>query len=348
MSARELDGLAFRCLEDCGFCCTFVPEVEAADKARLVAAGHRLKVSVGHGRTYLQLQGGCGACTFLQRRACSVYGERPAHCRYFPFHVYFGPEPDVNVNYSCRGVERRREATLLTEYKASVLDVVEAGRFETLANEARETYAEFETRARDAGAWADSAPLLAETAAFIPRLFTRAALEATSDERIGELQAASYAAFESHDPASRPYYLDRKLRWLTFAARATGGLKPAEMAEDGSFRSSGDALLGLERWVEPPAALASALAAHAATRLVPRAVFLGSAYDLVDASGYELSVAEALKARAVEVAVDLALRARIVALVAPDIASDASALADEAARFYDSDFLDAPAIGAWL
>ncbi|HEX2065421.1 MAG TPA: hypothetical protein VHI93_01275, partial [Candidatus Thermoplasmatota archaeon] len=62
MDTRELRGLRFACLEGCGFCCTFPPEVAHDELARLRQRFPALPVARERGGPLrLALQGGCGA-----------------------------------------------------------------------------------------------------------------------------------------------------------------------------------------------------------------------------------------------------------------------------------------------
>lgn len=126
---RELHGLRFACLEGCGFCCTFTPEVATDELARLRLRFPALPVvQKEDGGQRLAFQGGCGACTLLKARRCTAYDDRPAHCRYFPFHVHFGPEPEALVNRSCRGVEADPAGHLGDAFAAQVAAVAPADR----------------------------------------------------------------------------------------------------------------------------------------------------------------------------------------------------------------------------
>ncbi|HWH09010.1 MAG TPA: hypothetical protein VNX21_07400, partial [Candidatus Thermoplasmatota archaeon] len=75
-----------------------------------------------------------------------------------------------------------------------------------------------------------------------------------------------------------------------------------------------------------------------------RRAFAGSVYALVDDADYAMTVEEATWARLAEVGADLAVRARVLR----DLGTPEAALVDEADRFHDSAFLDAPTIGGWL
>ena len=354
IDAGDLAGKAFACLPDCGFCCTMQPELDAAEAAALRQRVTPLRVAHDpNGRMYLQLKGGCGACTLLERRACSQYDARPQHCRWFPFHLYFGETAEAYLNYSCRGVERRALGHLEGAFRETVLASADPGKVRREAADARATFAEFRRRAEAAGAWADPAPLVAEARREAAALFTRAGLERAArraGERVGADALAEMALepFAHPQPVSRPFYLDRRLRWLSFSRRGAGGLLPAEMDESGRFTPAGAAVAGLDRWQEPPPALAEALGAVLADRLLARAVFVGGVFERVDELDYEGSVAEAFHARLAETAAALAARARVVAALEPALASDPALLADEAHRFFDTEFLDQPTIGGFL
>lgn len=354
IDSRDLAGRSFACLPGCGFCCTFQPEVSPEEARRLRERVSPLKTIRGpEGRSYLALQNACGACSLLQRRECTQYDLRPAHCRYFPFHVYFGESVEAYANHTCRGLALA-PSHLGQAFESSVLANAPPGKIEREAASAREVFAQFRVRAEAEGAWEDPAPLVAATRARSASLFTRAGLEAEAartGERAGaeDVLALALEPFEGPDPAKRPFYLDRALRWLSFSKRGRDALAVAEMTETGDFRgASVDAIGGLSRWQDAPPALASALGEVLADRLLSRALFVGGAFDRVDELEYEGTVAEAIAARACEHAAALAVRARVVAAVEPSVALDARALAEEAWRFYDAEFLDQPTIGGFL
>lgn len=352
METRELDGVTFACLEGCGFCCTFQPEVSTRELALLRARFRPkpLAVTSDGTRTYLGLQNKCGACTLLERRACTAYDLRPAHCRYFPFHVHFGETTEAYVNYTCRGVVRS-DATeapaggLHAAFDAAVLQSARADAMTAQADEARATYAEFKRRAMKAGAWGDARAVAADAtraggAMFTARWLQEAVGRAGEDAPLDGLVQDALAPFGADDVTKRPFYLAPDLRWITF--ETTPALRALEMDERGDLRPIAD-LGDLAGWSDlaPPAA--DALAAYV-QRLTQRGVFAGGVYAIVDDTDYESTVEEATWWRLVEVVVDLAVRARV--LVA--MGTPADRLADETARFYDSTFLDAPTIGGFL
>lgn len=341
--ASELEGHAFACLEGCGFCCTFQPEVSRRELALLRArlAPRAVPVVVGEGRSYLGLQNKCGACTLLARRACQAYDLRPAHCRYFPFHVHFGEAPEVYVNYACRGVERAPGRDLRGAFASSVLAIARAEEIEEHARAARDAYAAFRRRARDAGAWGDADALAMKaldgapfTRAWMERALRAAAEDATPEDMIAD----ALAPFSASDVTKRPFYLAPDLRWLTF----DGPTRVVAMDEAGALHMD-RTLPALAGWEDVPRPVADALAAYLGA-LARRRLFAGSVYDVVDAHDYATSVEEATWWRLAEIVADLAVRARLLAAMGvPD-----ERLADEVARFYDAAFLDSRSIGGFL
>ncbi|MFO1534422.1 MAG: YkgJ family cysteine cluster protein [Thermoplasmatota archaeon] len=333
METGELRGLRYRCLEGCGFCCTFTPEVAHDELARLRQAFPKLPVARGEaGGLHLAFQGGCGACTLLSRRACTAYGLRPAHCRYFPFHVYFGRRTEAYVNRTCRGVEPDPVGDLMAEFQAQVLAVAKPHAIAEHERQARKVHNQFYANAQAAGLWGDvdaaAARALAE-----PNLWKDAASE--------EAWAAALEPFAQEEVVARPFHLAADLRWLTFEARGGRTLQPLRMEEDGSLAAEGPAFE-----VEPPALQPATLAQlHAVlSRMAGRDHFAGTVFDAVDASDYTVPVEVAAAQRVREMAADLLVRCAILLRLGVPEAE----LAAEAERFYDAAFLDAPTIGGWL
>ncbi len=350
---RELGGHAFACIPECGFCCTNPPEVPsgtlAALRSRVAPAPLNTTFNPESGRTHLALQGGCGACTLLKDLACTEYDLRPGHCRYFPFHVYFGAEPEVYVNYTCRGVVRQDGGDMTGAFTSSLLRHAPEGAMEAGDREARATFMEFEKRARAAGAWEDAAPVLEKARRQAAMLLTGRGVEALAS-RSGEpatsrdLLAEALASFEEEGLGARPYYLAPDYRWLTFGRTTGATIEVIHVTESGSH----DVVKTIpepDRFPELDAAERAAIAAYL-RHLTSRTLLLGSAYDAVDAVDYDATVGEALAARLATVASDLAVRAWILRHLGT--APTPAILGDEVARFYDTEFLDMPTIGGFL
>ncbi len=93
----------FRCLENCGMCCSYKVALLPADIRRIVKKGYDKDEFSDN--EFLLKKG--GYCVFLgQDLKCAIYEERPAYCRAFPFYVE-GDEIDIDL--SCPGVGQGSE-----------------------------------------------------------------------------------------------------------------------------------------------------------------------------------------------------------------------------------------------
>lgn len=345
----ELEDVAFACLEGCGFCCTFQPEVTTRELALLRARfkPKPVAVSVGGDRQYLQLQNKCGACTLLERRGCTAYDLRPQHCRYFPFHLHFADEPEAYVNYTCRGVERREGGDLHAPFERNVLGNATPEEIARHSALARETYGAFERKARRANVWGSVEAVVQEALAAGPAVFgatwlARASKRGGEDLTPDDLLEEAFEPFEAETVTRRPFYLAPDLKWITFSRASEDALAVLEMDEAGQLLPLAR-VDGLYPWQDLPAPVAEGLLPYL-LRLTRRRLFAGSVYAIVDDSRYKTSVEEATWWRLVEIVSDLALRARV--LLAMGVPQDR--VADETARFYDSAFLDSETIGGFL
>lgn len=349
MHTEELSGLRYRCLEDCGFCCTFTPEVTGPELAKLRGTFPSLPVTRSGEMLLVSFQGSCGACALLKDRKCTAYEDRPAHCRYFPFHVYFGRRTEVYVNRCCRGVEPAPAGTgdLAAEFKAQVLDNTNTRRLAREQQRADAVHAAFEKAAREAGMWGDVDPEIAAQLARGSEWFVPATWPATptgADDEAGapaEAWRLALAPLEAADPVQRPYHLGADLRWLGF--RLDGARIVVDtLAENGTLRPDKD-LGEMPIWPELPERVRDGLF-DVMRRLAKRDLLRGAIYHLVDETGYEVSVADAAAIKLGDMAADLALRAELLHRLGIPW-NDVPAEAD---RFYDSAFLDTPTIGGWL
>lgn len=348
MQTQELAGLRYRCLEECGYCCTFTPEVSGPEYAKLKQSFPTLPVTRSGEMLLLTFQGSCGACTLLKDKRCTAYEDRPAHCRYFPFHVYFGRKSEAYVNRCCRGVEPAPGGDLATEFKGQVLERTPTQRLAKEQARADSVHKLFEKTARQAGAWGDVDQAIATqlkrgTNWFRPATWpatpTGADDEAGSPDEAWELALAPFAAA---DPVMRPFHLTSDLVWLGFRLNDEQELLAETLSEKGEL-SPHENLGQFPSWPVLPPNVEQGLAAIL-QRLATRDLMAGSIYFLVDDTGYEVSVADATAIRFGDIAADLALRAAILHRMGIEW-EDVPA---EAERFYDSAFLDSPTIGGWL
>lgn len=341
----DLAGLRYRCLEGCGFCCTFTPEVSSEELARLRTRFPALPVATGEDddRRHIAFQGGCGACTLLQRRACSAYDLRPAHCRYFPFHVHFGRGATALVNRSCRGVEPDAAASTEAAFRADVLGHAKAHEIASSTEEAAAVFDQFDDNCGDAGVSGDALAQAHEALGDLSWPGLRR-LAAAIGVPFDELWASILEPLSFEDVVSRPFYLGADLRWLTFEAKADPGKAPhalaaLEMDETGQL----SAVKALK-----PLKVDSGLGPDALQRVVrffvERAPFEGQVAWLVDDTDYQMPVADAARLRVLELALEAQWRAQVLwQLGVPQ-----ERMEEEVGRFLDGAYLDAPTIGGWL
>lgn len=357
LDAADAEGLAFRCLEGCGFCCTTAPGLLPGEERRFP---HGLVERRPGGALGLRLAG--TACAALDdARRCGVYDARPSACRQFPVHLHALEDVQATLHRGCPGLGASGDVT------AAALVADAAGRLtpraETEARRARENWREFRRRARLAGLWDEPAELRAAVAAIAPRVGSRVALErlyaAVED---GDLVASdAVAAFEAAevetkadrilaDVAEETFAGDlpqlvhpEGLRWLR-ATWASGRLALVEARSPAPARVS-FALDDLPLWKVDDAARRAW--ADAVVRLAGRDLALGAAARLVDMTGYQVTFASAFLRVAADQSAGLALRTALLAAAAGKKVAGAEE-ARVAAAWQETAFLALPTVGAVL
>ena len=318
----------FACLEDCGFCCTYPPQVDEALWKRLERTAALQRIAVDEAGTLrLPLQGTCGACVLLAERKCTAYDDRPRHCRAFPFHVYFGRVVEVYANRVCPGLDPIGEASTLPLSEAidHALAGVTEQELEARATEARGVHREFERRARDAGVWAEVARARARA------LDALDVTPAAWGEAMGPFQSPRKELLPTM-VLERPGF-----EWRMWRARKDGSIERLRLHEDGAVERAGAALGP----VSPPPAV-DAPVRSVVRRLIGYECAVGAAFDLVDASAYRMPVDDAFRRVADLAAAALSLRAQL--LEAEGLDADERWLA----AAYEPEFYDLPTIGGWL
>lgn len=328
------DHASFACLDGCGFCCTYPPEVTSAEMDELSqAAGHRSFDVDPSGTTHLPLQGGCGGCALLEDRRCTAYEARPMHCRLFPFHVYIGRQVEIYTNRVCPGLDPDPDAVGVAAEEAepaAIEDAVEgamgAGRLARLRArqaEAEEVHAEFFELTREHGVHDEPDPAI-ERAREAARITRQAWEDALSP-------------FRMEDPAALPtMVLPREgFPWRAWRLEGYRFLR-YELAEDGTLDRVGQLPAPSMREPVPEACW------RVLDRLIGYECFAGGVFDRVDHSGYEVRIADAALGEANEVLAELAVRAHL--LQAEGIEPSPRWLA----AAYEPAFYDRGTIGAWL
>lgn len=352
MDLSDADGLDFRCLEGCGFCCTTGPH--ALDREASVLPP-RLVERRADGTLGLKVQGqACGALDGARR--CGVYAVRPSACRAFPVHLHALERLQVTMHRGCPGLAPAAGA----DPAASLVKVPPEAAL-ALAR-AQATWAEFRRRAESADLWDDPKELRAAAAELAPRLWAKRDLErlyaAIEDGTVAAHELVS--AHEHAEPtvAARrlladvadetfagplPQYVEQDLAWIRAEATPDGLVRIAHRG-DGA-REVRDALtLGdLPLWRSTPEAkdvLASAL-----DRLAGRDLALGAAARLVDLLHYEVTLAAAWGRVLADQAAGLTLRVALVAAWDGKTVADAGH-ARTAVAWQETAFLALPTVGA--
>lgn len=341
LDLADLGGLRYRCLEGCGFCCTFTPEVSSEELARLRTRFPALPVVAAEddpGRRHIAFQGGCGACTLLQRRACSAYDLRPAHCRYFPFHVHFGRTASALVNRSCRGVEAEPSSDVLAAFQADVRSHAKDHDLAGAAEDAAFVFRQWDENCKAAGVAGDALAAARRLVAGDLSWPGLRKLAGSIGVPFDELWEATLEPLGFEDVVSRPFHLAADLRWLTFESKG-GALSALEMDETGTL-----AAVKPLKAPKPGSGLTEEQLRRVVSFFVERAPFEGQVAWLVDDTDYQLPVEAAATLRVVELCLEAQWRAQVLW----QLGVPAEAMEEEVKRFLDGAYLDAPTIGGWL
>lgn len=378
MSANVADakGLTFECVPGCGFCCTANPLVLPHEAPPLGA----LVVKAEDGTLRIPLAG--PRCSALRAdRMCGVYEKRPSVCHLYPYQVHAGRRVQVSVSLACPGVARAHDADHPDTdgdrhhpfgvanhaedgaRRAAELALAQPGAQEQ-ARDAKATFAEFDRRMKDWGVHATPDKL---RSAFLPHVARIAQLpmlpayfaglaegdllldapdavgalfeaepEADVDDLLGE------AAADALDEPDTVIWVEPDLAW-TQARAHEGKVTLARQRGDAKATTT----LALDElptaWTDDAV---DALAEYLA-RLCARDHTEGAAAWLVDASGYQATLPAAYGRVLGEAALQVALRAGLLAAEA-----GADAVTPELARrgimAYETAFHSLPTLGAIL
>lgn len=324
----------FTCLEGCGFCCTFPPEVSDEELADIEQETEQRSFGVDpEGRTYLPLQGGCGGCTLLEDRRCTAYEVRPMHCRLFPFHVYFGRHVEVYANRVCPGLDAEQDVEgepvdpgALASIETALghaMGAARADRVQQKHEDAQRVHEAFERIARQEEVWMQPERAI-EDARTKTRITPQAWADALDPFRTGEEAAFPTMVLPKQGFPWRAWRLEE----YTFSRY--------RFLEDGTLEKVGEVPCPSLDEQAPEACY------HVLDRLIGYECFAGGIFDRVDHAAYDVQMADAAWGEMNEVLAELAIRAHLVdAEGLPVTPSTVSAA-------YEAAFYDRPAIGAWL
>lgn len=91
----------FRCLPGCGLCCSYRVSLTPADQDRL-GNGNAWEITDGE---HPILRRPAGFCSFLDsHQRCSIYSQRPAQCRAYPYLLTRYYDAELDVDFSCPGL----------------------------------------------------------------------------------------------------------------------------------------------------------------------------------------------------------------------------------------------------
>lgn len=331
----------FACREGCGFCCTYPPKVSRERLEAIEAArGPASTFTDERGNRRLALQGGCGGCTLLEDRDCQAHEHRPDHCRFFPFHVYFGREVEVLADRVCPGVapeqapagphEPAREADAwgaprpVDEAALSSLRPADPDELERRARRVREEHERVRAEARWADRWREPGEAVREARPHVsvtPRAWSHA-----------------LGPFGADDPAQLPTAVlpdGDGFPWRAWRIR-DGRLTRLAFTETGGMRT-----LDTRPAPSPPTGSRLAEPVEAVLdELVGLEAFAGTVFHLVDQA--EASVDEAVERRLADVAAGLSLHARL--LEAEGLPATTAWLR----AVYEPEFYTLETLGEWL
>ncbi len=362
----EVAGRRIECPEGCGMCCLCQPEVLPEERPFFKEnyPGRLVKIRGPEPHHALALKKGCGSCVFLENRKCTVYDNRTAYCRQFPFHLYASDRIKVELDLSCRGVWTGNGADALAEAK----DIVSraSARIPPALEQSAAVYKEFYFNCREAGVLSDPSRLrmtVSENAGMFAELpYLSRIMDLSQIEPVMSLsgiqpeprpdmdsleEAGRDLAMESmgsEDPLNVPVYCDKDWNWNMFMASG-GKIRWSVMDDDGDLNYRESVNADDVKLMIPDREGIRVLRDYINT-LNGRDSFMGSVFSMMDYNGYEDDMSNAYYGSMAVTVMDLLWRMSML-----DRFMGTGCGAEgvrEAIIFYDMDRLDAPAIGAFI
>ncbi len=362
----EIAGRRVECPPECGMCCLCQPEVLPGERQFFRRNfPDRLVTSKGpEPYTALALKKGRGSCVFLNGRRCSVYADRPAYCRQFPFHLYASDRIQVELDLSCRGAWTGNGVSAMDEAKEVVS--LASQRIPKALEESRAVYSEFYSICREAGVMADASALRMSVSenlgmftdvSYLGRIMDASQVEPVMSlrgmqpDRSPDMPALTEAAMDaalesmsSEDPLSVPVYCDGAWNWNMFMA-VDGKVEWMVMDDEGELHHRAFADAGEIELRLPDEAGTAVLRDFVAT-LNGRDSFMGNVFSVMDENGYEDDMTNSYYGCLSVSVMDLLWRMSLLDHFA-GVGNGAEGMR-EAIIFYDMDRLDAPTIGAFV
>lgn len=331
----------FACRKGCGFCCTYPPKVDEDQLAAIEEEHGRTPVAVDpHGNLRLPLQAGCGGCVLLEDRVCQAHDQRPDHCQFFPFHIYFGRTAEVIADRACPGIAPQGEAQgphvaageaetwqaerSLPQAALDVLSSADPAELDRRARKAQAAHDRAAAQARRDDRWADIDVLIEQTrsdARITPRAWDQAA-----------------EPFTVEDEAQLPTAVlpdGKQFPWRAWRIEGND-LERLSFDEEGNMRRVDTQPAP----VRPDNGQLAPAVEQVLQTLMQRELFVGLCMHLVEAD--ELSVRQAVERRRDEIAAGLGLHAQL--LEAEELPVAPAWLRS----VYEPEFYSLATLGEWL
>lgn len=377
IDTAELKNKSYICLDDCAMCCLCQPEISEDELVRFKKHGLTAGLTREHIQGYitdqptaLKLQGGNGACHFLDSRRCTIHELRPAFCRQFPVHVHALHRIQLNGNLSCRGITQGGDTLL--QHGKNILEAIPSATMDGFLNEVQEKVRKFEFQAmesqiyqsvdklrgtvnllipylsRDGGigqllAFADSEPVIGDMP---PEEIINMILDCVPPLDMEQItNQGNYEQFELDNPAWLPVYVDDNFIWNVFRSE-DGQIVFNQLEPDGSLNKVAGFdidTIGLMR----PTPEARVVFAGYAALLNSRDQFLGYAYQVCADQEFAYDLMTVYLGLLATTLLDLWWRAGLIGKLLGKKELDKE-LADEAIRAFDMDCLDMPTIGVFF
>ncbi|MBI5001121.1 MAG: YkgJ family cysteine cluster protein [Euryarchaeota archaeon] len=374
----ELDGKGFRCLDGCALCCLCQPELSPAElralskspRARDALTAESLDGRKASRPSFVKLQGGAGACFFLEGRRCSVYDIRPRCCRQFPVHVHVMERAQLSADLSCRGISEGGSA--LRAIGEGILAAIPNGIVTKELARTSHRWSAFEEECKAEGVYRDGKSLRTVVSQLLPSLKSEgglarlmAFLDAEPD--LGKADARDLAASveccdaeigldkiangDNYELLSvdeipwLPVYIDERLGWKVLRARE-GAIEVLALQEGGTIEERARIPLGKMKLLAMRAPARKVLSDYAAI-LNRRDHTLGHAAHVCAEGGFSSDLMAIYLGVVATALLDLWWRASLIGILDGKNEIE-ERLAREGIIALDMDMQDAPTMGAFV
>ena len=377
IDATELKNKSYQCLDNCAMCCLCQPELSEDELARFQKHGLTAGLTREHIQGYtsdqptaIKLQGGNGACHFLDERRCTIHEQRPAFCRQFPVHVHALHRIQLNGNLSCRGINLGGDT--LIQHGEEILSSISEEMKSQVLEEVSQRLSQFQENAQESGVY-QSPEIIRETAnALLPHLaeaggIGRLLAFADSEPVIGDMPPAeiiemiigcdpaedlqevasqgNYEHLNLDNPAGLPVYVGSDFQWLVYRSEDSQ-IVFYKLEPDGALEKYESFHLKDIELLLPDAKAMTVFVGYAAL-LNSRDQFLGYAYQVCDDQEYAYDLMTVYLGLLATTLLDLWWRSCLIGKLLGKKELDKE-LAKEGIMAFDMDCLDMPTMGVFF